>query len=107
MKLQRKASFCDRPYAGGNQALWEASRRKVAPEHSMHSVMKSLADATIPSTTQPLSYGDNAGQLLTVPISPYEGKVSDIISFMNKLLDSLSNTFGSSNSQVLDYGLLN
>ncbi|XP_031333948.1 uncharacterized protein LOC116163960 [Photinus pyralis] len=88
--------FIRKPYPGGREVIREAFKRKGLPDNAIETIFSSLAVSTVKqyNTTLKLWWEFCEEQ----KISPYEGEVLKIISFLQNLLETTENRYGSFNS---------
>ncbi|KAJ8978475.1 hypothetical protein NQ317_006752 [Molorchus minor] len=91
-----RASHVQGAYPGSSQTIREAFRRKGIPEAALDTMVGSLSDNTIKQYSTTFKRWWEFCQFRN--ISPFIGEVSDVIMFLQGILDSTENNFGSFNA---------
>ncbi|CAB0017109.1 unnamed protein product [Nesidiocoris tenuis] len=94
--IQPTTSSCPTPYPGGRQVIWEAFRRRNAPEEAIGTMIDSLSESTVSQYSSSLAlWWDYCSKN---NISPWSFEVKVILKFFQHVLDTRPNAYSSFNT---------
>ncbi|KAJ8930809.1 hypothetical protein NQ314_016341 [Rhamnusium bicolor] len=95
-KLPEKPPFIENPCPGGSQVIREAFQRRGIPPNAIDTMFRSLSENTIKQYNSTLKLWWEYCR--TKNFSPFKYDISQIMSFLQHILDSTDNSFSSFSS---------